>query len=58
MFIIGKNKILPGVEDIAEMAFLLFACLYLAVMLSPVDIQSDLINSKFLRLNDKTELKY
>lgn len=49
MFIIGKNKILPGVEDIAEMAFLLFACLYWAVMLSPVDIQSNLINSKFLK---------
>jgi len=35
MFIIGKIKILKGGEDITEMAFLLFACLYWAVMLSP-----------------------
>ena len=46
MFIIGKIKILKGGEDITEMAFLLFACLYWAVMLSPQDIQCDLIDSK------------
>ena len=46
MFILGKIKILQGAEDIAEMAYLLYACLYWAIMLSPKDVQCDLIDSK------------
>lgn len=48
MFILGKIKILQGAEDIAEMAYLLYACLYWAIMLSPADVQCDLIDSKYL----------
>lgn len=44
MFILGKIKILQGAEDIAEMAYLLYACLYWAIMLSPADVQCDLID--------------
>lgn len=47
MFILGKEKILHGHEDITEMAFLLYACIYWAIMLSPTDIKSDLLDSKF-----------
>ena len=46
MFILGKIKILQNVEDITEMAFLMFACLYWAVMLIPVDVQCDVIDRK------------
>jgi len=46
MFIMGKIKILHGHEDIAEMAFLLYACIYWAIMLSPADIRCDLIDRK------------
>ena len=47
MFVLGKIKILRSVEDIAEMAFLLFACLYWAVMLIPADVECDLIERKY-----------
>lgn len=55
MFILGKIKILQGAEDIAEMAYLLYACLYWAIMLSPADVQCDLIDGKqpILRLFSK-----
>ena len=33
-------------DDITEMAFLLFACLYHAIILIPSDVQCDLIDSK------------
>ena len=46
MFVTGKVKILQGREDITEMAFLLFACIYWAVMLSPANIHSDLMDGK------------
>lgn len=46
MFVTGKVKILQGREDITEMAFLLFACIYWAVMLSPADIHSDVMDGK------------
>lgn len=36
------------------MAFLLFACLYWALMLSPQDVQSDLLERKYtLRLREE-----
>lgn len=41
---------LNGVEDIAEMAYLLYACLYWTIILSPVDIQCDLIERKLFGL--------
>lgn len=47
MFVLGKIKILRRVEDIAEMAFLLFACLYWAVILIPVDVECDLVERKY-----------
>ena len=47
MFILGKIKILHGVDDITEMAFLLFACLYWAVILCPQDLTCDLIDGKY-----------
>ena len=47
MFVLGKIKILRSVEDIAEMAFLLFACLYWAVILIPADVECDLIERKY-----------
>ena len=47
MFILGKIKILHGHEDIAEMAFLLYACIYWAIMLAPADIRCDLIDRKW-----------
>ena len=46
MFVTGKVKIVQGREDITEMAFLLFACIYWAVMLSPADIHSDVMDGK------------
>ena len=47
IFILGKVKILMNIEDITEMAFLLFASLYFAVMYAPADIQCDLIESRW-----------
>ena len=47
MFVLGKIKILRSIEDIAEMAFLLFACLYWAVILIPADVECDLIERKY-----------
>ena len=38
MFILGKQKILMGGEDIAELAYLLYACLYWVIMLCPGDV--------------------
>ena len=38
IFIMGKIKILHSSDDITETAFLLFACLYHAIMLSPSDV--------------------
>ena len=46
MFIMGKMKILNGREDITELAFLLFATIYWAIMLCPKDVTCELIESK------------
>ena len=46
MFILGKQKILMGGEDIAELAYLLYACLYWVIMLCPGDVQCELLESK------------
>ena len=46
MFILGKAKILHGRDDITEMAFLLYACVYWAVMLAPADITCELIEGR------------
>ena len=46
MFIMGKMKILNGREDITELAFLLFATIYWAIMLCPKDVKCELIESK------------
>ena len=46
MFILGKQKILMGGEDIAELAYLLYACLYWVIMLCPGDVQCGLLESK------------
>ena len=48
MFILGKIKLLHSVEDITEMAFLMFACFYWAVTLCPADVQCDLLDCKSL----------
>lgn len=56
MFILGKAKILHGREDITEMAFLLYACIFWAVMLSPVDIQCDLVDRKSIILTTSKPL--
>ena len=47
MFVLGKIKILRSVEDIAEMAFLLFACLYWTVILIPAEVECDVIERKY-----------
>ena len=47
IFILGKVKILRCTDDITDMAFLLFACLYHAIILIPADVQCDLIDSKY-----------
>lgn len=44
IFIMGKMKILKCCDDITEMAFLLFACLYHAVLFCPADVQCELID--------------
>jgi len=57
VFIIGKIKLLHSREDITEMAFLLFACIYWAVMLSPSDIQSTLIDGKLPTITATFQIK-
>ena len=47
IFILGKQKILKGGEDISEMAYLLYACLYWVIMLCPNDVECKLIERKF-----------
>ena len=58
VFIMGKMKILNGREDITELAFLLFATIYWAIMLCPKDVTCELIESKFLRTKNNTKLLY
>ena len=55
MFICGKQKILQGVENIAEMAYLLYACLYWTVMLCPKDVTCVLLESKLVLPIDPPE---
>lgn len=47
IFILAKQKVLNGGSDFAELAFLLYACLYWILILSPSDIQCDLIERKY-----------
>lgn len=46
IFILGKIKIFRCADDITEMAFLLFACLYNAIIFIPADVQCDLLECK------------
>ena len=55
VFIMGKMKILNGREDITELAFLLFATIYMSIMLCPKDVTCELIESKFQLLNLNTK---
>lgn len=43
IFILGKQKILNGGEDISEMAYLLYACLYWVIILCPSNVNCELI---------------
>lgn len=47
IFILGKQKILNGGEDISEMAYLLYACLYWVIILCPSNVNCELIESKY-----------
>ena len=47
IFILAKIKILSCAgDDITEMAFLLFACLYNAIIFLPAHVQCDLLECK------------
>ena len=56
IFILGKKKILSGGEDIAELAYLLYACLYWVIMMLPKDVECDLLESKFCKLKPLAHL--
>lgn len=57
IFILGKIKILKKGEDITENAFLLFATLYWAVLLSPKEVKCNLIDRKLTALNPPIALR-
>lgn len=56
IFIMGKMKILNGRDDITELAFLLFATIYWAIMLCPKDVTCELIE-KFKKENEDCNME-